>query len=86
MNLKKIDYDYKAVNLIKDGGEQLKEDYKDLNPIGQVPTFVDEDGTTFGQSVAIMEYLEEKYPDVTLLPGDLSNRAKVRRTSTETLN
>ena len=77
LNLKNINYDYKGVNLIKDGGEQLKDDYKALNPIGQVPTFMDEDGNVIGQSVAIMEYLEEKYPEVQLLPGDLLNRAKV---------
>lgn len=81
LNLKQVDFDYVAVNLIKDGGEQLKEDYMALNPIGQVPSLIDEDGNTFGQSVAILEFLEEKYPEPSLLPGSLSNRAKVTRTN-----
>ena len=44
MALKGIEYEYRAVNLIKDGGEQKKEDYvKNKNPMGEVPTFVDGD-------------------------------------------
>ena len=44
MALKGIEYEYRAVNLIKDGGEQKKEDYvKKRNPMGEVPTFVDGD-------------------------------------------
>ena len=44
MALKGIEYEYRAVNLIKDGGEQKKEDYvKGRNPMGEVPTFVDGD-------------------------------------------
>ena len=42
--LKGLDYEYRAVNLIKDGGEQKKEEYvKSKNPMGQVPTYVDGD-------------------------------------------
>ena len=44
MALKGIEYEYRAVNLIKDGGEQKKEDYvKNRNPMGEVPTFIDGD-------------------------------------------
>ena len=44
MALKGIEYEYRAVNLIKDGGEQKKEDYvKKRNPMGEVPTFIDGD-------------------------------------------
>ena len=44
MALKGIEYEYRAVNLIKDGGEQKKEEYvKNKNPMGEVPTFVDGD-------------------------------------------
>lgn len=77
--LKGLDYEYRAVNLIKDGGEQKKEEYvKSKNPMGQVPTYVDGD-MVLTQSVAIMEYLEEKYPEVSLMPKDLAGRAKVRQ-------
>ncbi|KAH7940943.1 hypothetical protein HPB49_008314 [Dermacentor silvarum] len=62
---KNVDYEYKAVNLIKDGGEQ------------QVPA-LEHNGETFTQSLAIIEYLEEKYPEPRLLPKEPAQRAKVR--------
>ncbi|PVD25654.1 hypothetical protein C0Q70_13313 [Pomacea canaliculata] len=80
--LKGVDYEYMAVNLIKDGGEQLKEDYKEKNPMSQVPAiFID--GITLSQSVShicflLIEYLEETRPDPPLLPKDPKERAKVR--------
>ena len=44
MALKGVDYEYRAVNLIKDGGEQKREEYvRNQNPMGEVPTFVDGD-------------------------------------------
>ena len=44
MALKGVEYEYRAVNLIKDGGEQKKEEYvKKRNPMGEVPTSVDGD-------------------------------------------
>lgn len=77
LELKKIDYEYRAVHLVKDGGEQHKADYKELNPMNQVPTFIF-DGNTITQSMAILEFLEEMYPQVNILPTDTSKRAKVR--------
>lgn len=77
---KGIDYEYKAVNLVKDGGQQLTEEYKALNPIKQVPTLVI-DGITLGQSMAILEYLEETRPEKRLLPVDPKQKAKVRQIS-----
>jgi maleylacetoacetate isomerase len=75
---KKIDYEYRAVNLIKDGGEQKQAAYMALNPSGLVPALVI-DGHTLGQSVAILEYLEESRPEPRLLPTDLFQRAVVRQ-------
>ena len=44
MALKGVEYEYRAVNLIKEGGEQKKAEYvKNKNPMGEVPTFVDGD-------------------------------------------
>ena len=77
LELKKIDYEYRAVHLVKDGGEQHKADYQELNPMNQVPTFILE-GNTITQSMAILEFLEEMYPQVKILPTDTSKRAKVR--------
>lgn len=54
---KGIDYEYRPVHLIKDGGEQRKEEYARLNPMKVVPT-LQIDGASLTQSVAILEYLE----------------------------
>mmetsp|Transcript_3206 Transcript_3206/g.2162 ORF Transcript_3206/g.2162 Transcript_3206/m.2162 type:complete len:113 (+) Transcript_3206:28-366(+) len=77
--LKEIDYEYKAVHLVKDGGEQKKEAYLAINPAGKVPALVI-DGHTLTESVAIMEYLEETRKDkAPLLPADPYLRCKVRQ-------
>lgn len=75
--LKGIDYEYKSVNLIKDGGEQHSDEYKKLNPQQQVPTLIIDDHT-LTESVSIIEYLEEKNPLPALLPADAVGRSKVR--------
>ena len=70
---KGLAYEYVAVNLVRDGGEQKRDDYRARNPMMQVPTLEwDEDGVTrcLGQSVAILEYLEERFPEAPLLPRD----------------
>ena len=47
------------------------------NPAGRVPV-IEEDGWTLPESVVIMEYLEERYPEPALLPPDPADRAAVR--------
>ncbi|KAF6036966.1 GSTZ1 [Bugula neritina] len=74
--LKGIDYEYKAVHLVKDGGEQHKAEYLQLNPLGLVPCLII-DGHTLTDSIAIMEYLEETRSGPKLLPEDAALRAKV---------
>jgi maleylacetoacetate isomerase len=66
-----------AVDLRRDGGEQHSPDYRKINPQGLVPCLVD-DGTSIAQSIAICEYLEERYPQRPLLPGAPRERARVR--------
>lgn len=62
-------------------GEQRAPDYLEINPQGLVPTLVD-DGQVVTQSMAIMEYLDEKYPDTPrVLPSDIAGRARVRALS-----
>jgi len=63
------------VNLSK--FEQLKPDYLKLNPNGVVPTFV-HDGAVIIESAAILEYLEEAFPDPPLAPADKVGRAHMR--------
>jgi len=72
-----IEVEQKAVHLVKDGGEQLKPDYSDKNPMQQVPTFVTK-GTRITQSMAIMEYIHDIKPEANLLPRDPLTKAKVR--------
>jgi maleylpyruvate isomerase len=77
LNLKGLDYEYAPVHLLRDGGQQLKPEYRELNPDGIVPTFVDGDDV-LTQSLAIIEYLEETHPEPALLPRNPIDRAFVR--------
>ncbi|EUC16527.1 maleylacetoacetate isomerase [Paraburkholderia hospita] len=75
--LKGLPYEYAAVHLLKGGGQQLASVYRELNPDGLVPAL--EDGSqTLTQSLAIIEYLDEVYPDPPLLPSTPADRAYVR--------
>uniref|UniRef100_A0A3Q2XCJ2 Maleylacetoacetate isomerase n=1 Tax=Hippocampus comes TaxID=109280 RepID=A0A3Q2XCJ2_HIPCM len=78
--LKGMEYDQVPVNLIKDGGQQLTEDYKTLNPMQQVPA-VEIDGVTLSQSLAVIQYIDETRPEPRLLPLDPKKRAQVRMIS-----
>ena len=77
LNLKGLDYEQRFVHLVRDGGQQKAPDYVAMNPQGQVPTLVHGDRTLI-QSMAILEYLEDSFPDMPLLPGDPDGRARVR--------
>ena len=77
LNLKGLQYDAVPVHLLRGGGEQLQENYVKMNPSGLVPTFQD-DFITLTQSMAILEYLEDEYPQVPLMPKDAAGRARVR--------
>lgn len=77
LHLKGVAYTPRFVHLTRGGGEHLQADYLDLNPQGLVPTLV-HDGRAFTQSLAIVEYLDECYPDPPLLPREPADRAYVR--------
>lgn len=72
---KKIDFEPIQVNL-KDG-EQFKPEFLALNPFHHVPVIVD-DGLRVIESLAILDYLESKYPQPALLPTDSATLARVR--------
>ena len=78
MNLKGLAYEAAFISLPKN--EQRQPDYLKVNPQGRVPTF-DMNGTVLIQSPAILEYLEEVYPEPSLLPRDPVARAKIRAVS-----
>ena len=77
LNLKHVDYEIRPVHLVKNGGEQFKADYLALNPQGRVPVLMANNRVLI-QSAAIIEYLEEVYPDPPLLPANAFERAYVR--------
>ncbi|MBU9128428.1 maleylacetoacetate isomerase [Burkholderia multivorans] len=77
LNLKRLPYDYVPVHMLRDGGQQLKDEYRALNPDALVPTLVD-GGATLQQSLAIIEYLDETHPEPALLPKAPIDRAYVR--------
>lgn len=81
MNLKRLPFDYTAIHLVKQGGEQRAAEFLGLNPDGLVPVLIDdtqEPPATLTQSLAIVEYLDELYPEPPLLPSDPLGRARVR--------
>lgn len=77
LNLKGLEYEQVSINLAPAVSAQNSPDYLQKNPQGRVPFF--EDGEiAIGQSMAILEYLEEKHPDPALLPDDRGARARIR--------
>lgn len=78
MSLKGLDYQYIPVHLTREGGKQFQEPYKSLNPQQLVP-LLDDSGVHVSQSLAIIEYLDEKFPQFPLLPDSMAGRARVRQ-------
>ena len=76
LNLKGLPFESIPVHLLRAGGLQHTPDYARINPAQLVPTLVDGE-LTLGQSLAIIEYLEEMYPEPALLPTDAAGRAEV---------
>ena len=75
LNIKRLDYEYIGVNLLKN--EQTTLENIKRNPMKLVPTLQVQD-LYIPQSMAIMEYLDEVYPEVPLLPKDPFSKAVVR--------
>lgn len=80
LNLKQLPYDTIPVHLLKEGGQQFDPEYRKLNPDALVPVLIDDDReqAVMTQSLAIIEYLEERHPTPALLPADSIDRAYVR--------
>lgn len=79
LSLKRVDFAYRAVNL--PAGEQWTEAFGGRSPLHQVPSLEVEEGgavRTLVQSMAILEWLEERVPSPPLLPADAAGRARVR--------
>ena len=78
LNLKGLDYEVVPVNLLK--AEQRGDAYRARNPFAGVP-MLDAGGRDRAQSMAILEWLDEAYPDRPLLPRDTEDRFTVRELS-----
>lgn len=80
LNLKQLDYSYFPIHLVKNGGEQNAEDYLRLNPNALVPALVDDDEDfILNQSMSIIEYLDDKYPEpLKFMPDHALDKAKIR--------
>ena len=77
MNLKGLSYEQVSVNIAPSASEQKQESFKALNPQMRVPALETENGL-LTQSMAILEWLEETYPDVSILPEGSFDRAQCR--------
>ena len=76
LNLKGVAYEQAALDLRT--GAQKSQAYLSLNPQGLVPALETDDGLVLTQSPAILEWLEEAFPEPRLLPSDAGGRAQVR--------
>lgn len=77
--LKGLPYEYVALNLLEQ--EQFRDEHRARNPMGQVPVLEAVDGARtlrLVQSMAILEWLDERFPAPPLLPADAEGRARVR--------
>ena len=81
LELKGLEYNIVPVHLVKDGGEQHAEGFRNLNPNGLVPLLIDGDAN-ISQSYAIINYLEKTYPEtklytgITLIDADIESMAQ----------
>jgi len=75
LNLKGLSYDTVPVDLV--AGDQRSEDYRNMNPGAGVPTLLLDDGTVLVQSMAILEYIDNAWPEPRLIPQEVLSRARV---------
>lgn len=83
LEFKQLPYEFKLLSF--DKGDTRSPEFLALNPRGKVPVLVD-DGHVFSESGAIVEYLEDRYPERPLLARDPVTRARARRISLEVDN
>jgi maleylpyruvate isomerase len=79
LHLKGVDYEYVPVHLTRDGGAQNTSEYREKNPLRTVPLLEWEEGgkvQRLSQSVAILTFLEARYPSPALWPADPLLRAQ----------
>ncbi|ENM5724425.1 maleylacetoacetate isomerase [Vibrio mimicus] len=77
LNIKQLSYESRAVHLSKDGGEQHHATFHQLNPSELIPVLIDGE-FHLNQSLAIIEYLDEIYPEPRLIPARGAERYQVK--------
>ncbi|GHE41057.1 maleylacetoacetate isomerase [Vulcaniibacterium thermophilum] len=77
LNLKGLAYELVPVHLLRDGGEQRKPEYLRTNPQGLVPVLM-HGQRPLRQSLSILEYLDEVWPEPALMPASARERQRVR--------
>lgn len=78
LHMKGLEFEYKPIHLLKNGGEQYSSEYQKINPAREVPALIHE-GQIITQSVAIIEYLDETFPNPALCPKEPGARARIRQ-------
>jgi len=73
------------LSFLKLDGDQFQPDFLKLNPFHHIPVLVDDDFQVF-ESLAILDYLEAKYPEPSFMPTDAKDLAKVRTIELVTVN
>jgi maleylacetoacetate isomerase len=73
---KELPFEYKPIHLVKDGGQQYRSDFLQINPMGHVPA-LDDGGFLVAESMAILQYLDAISPEKPLFPAEPRARAKV---------
>jgi len=82
LNLKKVPHEIVPVHLVRAGGEQHSKAFAARNALEQVPVLEVSDSNgelLLTQSIAILEYLEERFPEPALLPKEPELRARARQ-------
>jgi len=78
LNLKDVAYETVPIHLLKDGGRHRNAEYRAVNPQMRVPALELPGGEVLVQSLAIIDYLDETFPEPPFLPPDTRTRAHVR--------
>lgn len=77
LNIKNIHYEKIPIHLVNNGGEQHSANYHQINPQELIPS-LEAQGQIIHQSLAIIDYLEEIFPEIPLLPHTILDKAQVR--------
>lgn len=83
LEIKGVPVEYVAIDLLK--SEEKEISYKKLNPSGYVPCLIVDEKQALGESLAILEWLEESFPKPSLFIGDSFDRARIRQAA-ESIN